>query len=266
MENYSDAAGRLAGHAAIVTGAGRGIGREIARRFAREGCAVVVNDLDASGVEAAAAEIRAFGGHSLAAAADVSCRGEVERLIGESIVHFGYIDILVNNAGVIGFSPFLEMAEEEWDRIYAVNVKGVFLCCQAIGRHMRERAEGTIINIASIAGKTAGLFAPHYASSKAAVINLTQALARELAPHRVRVNAICPGFVETEMLTDFEGTQARRLGLEEKAVKDSYLQLSGWHRMGTPSDIADLAVFLASGEAGYVTGQAINVCALGELH
>jgi len=266
MDNTSQGSARLIGKSAIITGAGRGIGRQIALSFVRESCAVLINDLGKSEIEQVVAETREAGGRSLGVQADVSRRVEVERLVGEAISVFGKIDVLVNNAGLISFGTFLELTEEEWDRIYAVNVKGVFLCCQIAGRHMRELEAGSIINIASIAGKTAGLFAPHYASSKAAVISLTQALAKELAPQHIRVNAICPSFVETEMLAGFERAQARRLGLEEKAVKDTYLQLSGWHRMGTPTDVAELAVFLASSESEYITGQAINICALGELH
>jgi NAD(P)-dependent dehydrogenase (short-subunit alcohol dehydrogenase family) len=257
---------KLAGKVAIVTGAGRGIGRQIALAFAREGCAVVVNDVDRENIAQVVGQMEASGGRCLGAAADVSRGPEVERMVGDALARFGQIDILVNNAGLISFSPFLELAEEEWDRLYAVNVKGVFLCSKAVGRHMRERREGVMLNIASIAGKTAGLYAPHYASSKAAVINLTQALAKELAPARVRVNAICPGFVETDMLSDFEEVQARKLGLDEQKVKDGYLELSGWHRMGHPADVADLALFLVCSESSYITGQAINVCALGELH
>jgi NAD(P)-dependent dehydrogenase (short-subunit alcohol dehydrogenase family) len=257
---------KLAGKVAIVTGAGRGIGKAIALRFGQEGCAVVANDVNQESVAQVAGQIQASGGRCLGAAADISRGLEVERMVNDALALFGKIDILVNNAGLISFAPFLELAEEEWDRLYAVNVKGVFLCSKAVGRHMRERREGVILNIASIAGKTAGLYAPHYASSKAAVINLTQALAKELAPARVRVNAICPGFVETDMLLDFEEVQARKLGLDEQEVKKGYLELSGWHRMGHPADVADLALFLACDQSSYITGQAINVCALGELH
>jgi NAD(P)-dependent dehydrogenase (short-subunit alcohol dehydrogenase family) len=257
---------KLKGKVGMVTGAGRGIGKEIALAFAREGCSVVVNDVNQESIAQVLGQVEASGGRCLGAAADVSRGLEVERMVGDALARFGKIDLLVNNAGLISFSPFLELAEEEWDRLYSVNVKGVFLCSKAVGRHMRGRREGVILNIASIAGKTAGLYAPHYASSKAAVINLTQALAKELAPARVRVNAICPGFVETGMLTDFQEVQARQLGLDEQKVKQSYLDLSGWHRMGRPEDVADLALFLASDESSYITGQAINVCALGELH
>jgi meso-butanediol dehydrogenase/(S,S)-butanediol dehydrogenase/diacetyl reductase len=257
---------RLADRVALVTGAARGIGREIALRFAREGAAVVVADVDTAGVDRVAAELKVSGSRGFGVEVDVASSAAVRRMVSDTLGRLGRIDVLVNNAGVISFSPFLDLAEEEWDRVYAINVKGVFLCSKAVGRHMKERQEGRIINISSIAGKTAGLYAPHYASSKAAVISLTQALARELAPYRVRVNAICPGFVETEMLRRFEETQARALGLGEEAVKKSYLELSGWYRMGTPGDVADLAVFLASEESDYITAQAINVCATGELH
>jgi NAD(P)-dependent dehydrogenase (short-subunit alcohol dehydrogenase family) len=251
---------------AIVTGAGQGIGKEIALRFAAEGCAVVVSDINSETIKGVKREIEGRGGRCLAVTADVAKSIDVQGMVQATLDQMGKVDILVNNAGVIRFSSLLDLTEEEWDWIYAVNVKGVFLCSKAVAVHMIGRKQGKIINIASIAGKTPGVGAPHYASSKAAVINLTQAVAKELAPYRVQVNAICPGFIETEMLAGMQEKQARGLGRSEEEVKKTYLDLCGWHRLGAPKDVADLAVFLATNEAEYITGQAINVSAIAELH
>jgi NAD(P)-dependent dehydrogenase (short-subunit alcohol dehydrogenase family) len=257
---------RLKGTVSLITGAGRGIGREIALRFIEEGSNLTVIDIDSRAINSLTTECKERGAQIIGIVADVTKVKDVQRAVSRTLSSFDGIDILVNNAGSISFAPIFDLTEEQWDRIFAVNVKGVFLFCQAVIPHLREKKQGKIVNIASIAGKTGGPFAAHYCASKGAVISFTQALAQELAPYRINVNAICPGFIETEMLEDFEKEHADHLGADLDEIKRAYLQKSGWHRMGIPLDVAGMAVFLASKEADYITGQAINVCAAGEFH
>jgi len=257
---------RLKGRVSLITGAARGIGREIALRFAEEGALLSVVDIDSIGIDSIAAECRERGSQTIGIIADVTKANEVQEAVSRTLSSFNGIDILVNNAGTIGFAPISDLTEEQWDRIFAVNVKGVFLFCQEVIPHLREKKRGKIINISSIAGKTGGPFAAHYCASKGAVISFTQALSKELAAYRINVNAVCPGFIETEMLEAFEKEQADYLGTDLGEIKNSYLEKSGWHRMGSPLDIANTVVFLASNEAAFITGQAINVCAAGEFH
>jgi NAD(P)-dependent dehydrogenase (short-subunit alcohol dehydrogenase family) len=257
---------RLKSTVSLITGAARGIGRDIALRFAEEGATLSVVDIDSRGIHNLTAECKERGTQTLGIVADVTKMIDVQRAVSQTLSSFDGINILVNNAGSISFAPILELTEEQWDHIFAVNVKGVFLFCQAVIPHLREKKQGKIINISSIAGKTGGSFAAHYCASKGAVISFTQALSQELAPYRINVNAICPGFIETEMLEDFVQKQADYLGADLEEIKRSYLQKSGWHRMGRPMDVAGMVVFLASKEADFITGQAINVCAAGEFH
>jgi NAD(P)-dependent dehydrogenase (short-subunit alcohol dehydrogenase family) len=257
---------RLEGRVSLITGAARGIGREIALRFAGEGAVLSLVDIDSAGIESLATECRKRGTQTIAVVADVTKAREVQGAVSRTLSAFNGIDILVNNAGTISFAPISDLTEEQWDRILAVNAKGVFLFCQAVISHMREKKRGKIINISSIAGKTGGPFAAHYCASKGAVISFTQALAQELAAYRINVNAVCPGFIETEMLEGFERVQADYMGTDLERIKNSYLENSGWYRMGIPMDVANTVVFLATNEADFITGQAINVCAAGEFH
>ena len=257
---------RLKHKVVLITGAGGGIGRTIAVRCAQEGARIVVNDINSRLINEVTNDIETRGGDVLGVDADVSNGEEVRRMVQKSLDYFGKIDILVNNAGIITFANIFNLTEEEWDSVFAVNARGVFLCSKAVIPHMAERKKGKIISISSIAGKTGGPYAAHYAASKFAVIGFTQVLARELAPYKIHVNAVCPGFIETKMLELFEEKQAHYLGLKKEDIKRDYIERSGWDRMGTPKDVANLVVFLASAEADYITGQAINVCAAGEFH
>jgi len=235
----------------IVTGAGVGIGREIARRLAREGMAVAVLDRDSASAQAVAAEI---GG--LAAAADVTSPEEVDRAVDAVLGRFHQIDVLVNNAGIAWMGPALDMPLEALQAMLRVNVEGVFIVSRAVLPHMIARRSGSVVNLASWAGKTGNANFAGYSASKFAVVGLTQALAREMAPHGIRVNAICPGIVvDTAMRTAIEAQQ-RHYGLPDTAERERSIPIG---RVSVPDDVARIAAFLASDESSYMTGESINL-------
>jgi len=235
----------------LVTGAGGGIGHAIARRLAREGVAIAVLDRDAAAAETVAAEI---GG--LALTADVTAPEEVGHAVAATISRFRQIDLLVNNAGIAWMGPALDMPLEALQAMLRVNVEGVFIVSRAVLPHMIARRSGSVVNLASWAGKTGPAFFAGYGATKYAVIGLTQALAREMAPHGIRVNAICPGIVvDTAMRTAIEAQQ-RRYGLPETAEREKSIPIG---RVSIPDDVARIAAFLASDEASYMTGESINL-------
>jgi NAD(P)-dependent dehydrogenase (short-subunit alcohol dehydrogenase family) len=241
----------LNGRVGLVTGAGGGIGREIARRLAGEGMSVAVLDRDGAAAQAVAAEI---GG--LAIAADVTSEEEVGGAVDTVLAAFKQIDLLVNNAGIAWMGPALDMPLEALQAMLRVNVEGVFIVSRAVLPHMIARRSGSVVNLASWAGKTGPAFFAGYGATKFAVIGLTQALAREMAPHGIRVNAICPGIVvDTAMRTAIEAQQ-RRYGLPETAEREKSIPIG---RVSVPDDVARIAAFLASDEASYMTGESINL-------
>ena len=241
----------LNGRVGLVTGGGAGIGRAIARRLARDGMAVAVLDRNAEAAQTVAIEI-----DGLAVTADVTEPEEVECAVDATLARFEKIDVLVNNAGVAWMGPALDMPLEALRSMLAVNVEGVFIVTRAVVPHMTKRRSGSIVNLASWAGKTGPAYFAGYGASKFAVIGLTQALAREMAPHGIRVNAICPGIVvDTAMRTAIEAQQ-HRYGLPETAEREKSIPVG---RVSVPDDVARVAAFLASDESSYMTGESINL-------
>lgn len=245
---------RLANKNAIVTGGAGGIGRATALAFAAEGAQVAVIDLRADAAEAVAAEIRAAGGTAVAIAADVSSEADVLRLIAATVEAFGGVDVVFNNAGIIRRSTVVETTEEEWDRVFGVNVKSIFLMCKHVVPLMAAAGGGSIVNTGSGWGLKGGGRAISYCASKGAVVNMTRALAIDHGPQGIRVNSVNPGDVNTGMLLE----EARQLDQDAQAfLAESADRPLG--RMGQPSEIAAAVVWLASDESSYVTGSALVV-------
>ncbi len=252
--------GELAGQVALVTGAGQGIGQAIALALARAGADVVVNDVRPAAATETAGAVEALGRKALAAPADLGVVREIEGLIARTAGAFGRLDVLVNNAGFIRPNPFGQVTERDWDETFAVNAKGLFFCMQAAAPLIARGGGGVILNLASIAGRGAPTLSPPYAASKAAVISLSQQSARALARQNVRVNAICPGIVNTEFnwrLDELIGVQQQGLPKGEFLRQRAGLVPLG--RLAEPEDVAAIVVFLASPAASYVTGQAFTV-------
>lgn len=242
---------RLQDKVAFITGAGAGIGREIAIHFSESGAKVVVAEIVEKRGQEVARMIENSGGEALFARVDVSSIPAIEAGVTQAIERFGKIDILVNNAGILEYRPFLNIVEKNWDRLINVNLKGSFFCAQFVAREMiRLGIKGSIINLASIASELAIEFQTHYVTSKGGVRMMTKGLALELAPHNIRVNAIAPGVILTEMTRD---------DLEEPTVREEALKKIPLGRLGTGLDVARAALFLASEESDYITGSLIFV-------
>ena len=243
---------KLANKTAIVTGARRGIGRAIALALAKEGANLVVSDISQEDCQKVVTEVEGFGGKGLALKCNVTSRAEVEDMVRRAVAEFSRMDILVNNAGIIGFKPFLKLTDEDWENTLNVNLKGQFLCAQAAAKEMAKNKWGRIINIASISSGGCGIAFPliaHYTASKGGIMALTEALALELTPQGINVNAICPGAIDTDMAK----------GTKESGQLEQVLLRIPKGRLGQPEDIANLAVFLASGESDYISGAAIVI-------
>ena len=237
---------------AIVTGAGQGIGRGIALALAQEGCNVVVSDINQENCVKVISEIEAIGTKALAVKCDVSKKNEVNNLISETIKEFKKLDILVNNAGIFPFVPFLEMTEEQWDKVLNVNLKSIFLCSQAAAKVMS--LDGRIIDVSSIASFVGFEGLAHYCASKGGINSLVRVLALELASKKITVNAVAPGAIDTPGAS--QPDQPRTAAEETKKQTIAMIPLA---RMGQPEDIANAVVFLASEKSSYITGQTIIV-------
>ena len=250
----------LAGKAAFVTGAASGIGKAVAIGFAAAAAGVAVCDIDAPGAAGTVEEIEAAGGRACAVCGDVASPNDVERMVAEAAETLGPIDILVNCAGLSAIRPFLETSEAQWDRTICVNLKSVFLTCQAVLPGMRQRKSGRIINLSSQSGKRGAAWYADYCASKFAIIGLTQSLAQEFAQDGIRINAISPGFVETEMWDEaMWAGYARKRKLQPGEVRQAVVDKIPLGRMGRPEEVAKVALFLASDDSAYMTGQSINV-------
>jgi 3-oxoacyl-(acyl-carrier-protein) reductase len=238
---------RLKDKIAVVTGAGRGLGKGIALKLAREGAKIAVCDVFEEKAQAVAAEIEKAGGRAIAVKADIANKPDVEAMFATAVSQFGPIDILVNNAGINRDGVLHKMTDENWDKVIAVNLTGTFYCLRLAAQQMRERGYGRIVNVASMSWL--GNFGQaNYAASKAGVVGLTKTAARELARKGITVNAVCPGFIDTEM------TRGVPENIWEMMVDKIW---SG--KVGSPEDVGNVVAFLASDEASYVTGEVINV-------
>ncbi|MGD0680840.1 MAG: 3-oxoacyl-ACP reductase FabG [Terracidiphilus sp.] len=238
---------RLRDKVAIVTGAGRGLGKGIALKLGREGANVVVNDVIEATAQEVAAEIGKAGGRAIGVKADIANKREVEAMFAKAVSEFGPIDILVNNAGINRDGMLHKMSDENWDKVIAVNLTGTFYCLRLAAQQMRKRGYGRIVNVASMSWL--GNFGQaNYAASKAGVVGLTKTAARELAKKGITVNAICPGFIDTEMTR----------GVPEN-VWEIMVGKIWTGKVGLPEDVGNVVAFLVSDEASYVTGEVINV-------
>jgi meso-butanediol dehydrogenase / (S,S)-butanediol dehydrogenase / diacetyl reductase len=244
----------LSGKRAFVTGGAQGIGRAIAAALTRSGVKVVIADIDGATAKRTAKEIGASS-----VEIDVRERASVERAFAEALKHLGGCDICIANAGVSTMQRALDLTDEDWDFNFAVNARGIFLTNQIAARHFVAQGAGCIVNTASLAAKVGAPLLAHYSASKFAVLGWTQALARELAPTGIRVNAVCPGFVKTGMQAREIEWESRLRNMSAQQVVDEYVAQTPLGRLEEPEDVADVVVFLCSDQARFMTGQGINV-------
>ena len=238
---------RLEGRVALITGAGSGIGEATARRFAREGAIVVVNDVDIELARPVVTELQKEGARALSVAADVTKRADVEAMVHHVVAEFGRLDVLINNAGINRDAMSHKMTEEQWDQVLTVNLKGTFLCAQAALTQMREHGWGRVINTSSV-GSLGNIGQANYAASKAGVIGLTRTLALEYAKFGITVNCVAPGPVMTRMLASVP-----------EAIREKIVARVPTGRIARPEEIAGVHAFLASEDAAYITGQVLFV-------
>ncbi|MGZ2456204.1 glucose 1-dehydrogenase [Rhizobium sp. BK398] len=244
----------------VITGGSRGIGAAIARRFAKEGANLVISANEDS-VHAVAEQIRAEGGKAISLVGDVTDKASVKALYDAAEHAFDTVDISIQNAGVITIARVEDLTENEWDKVMAVNTKGVFLCAQeAISRMRKHKRGGRIINTASGQARDGFIYTPHYAASKMGVVGITQSLAKEVATEKITVNAFCPGIIETDMWAYNDQAWGKLLGnYAPGELMKEWVEGIPMKRAGSGEDVAGLVTFLASDDAAYITGQTINV-------
>lgn len=238
---------------ALITGARRGMGRTHALTMARYGAKVVVTDINQEECEEVVEEIKKQGGEAIALKMDVTNKAEVEKGVKTAVKNFGSLDILVNNAGIVEFKPFLELTEQDWDKMLAINLKGQFLCAQAAAKQMQKQKSGVIVNIASVAMGQQGVGFPniaHYCASKGGIAAMTEALAVELAQFNIRVNGIAPGMIDTPMIDTVKS---------DPKMIDAMLARVPLHRVGKPEEVSELVAFLASDDSSYMTGSMVVI-------
>ncbi len=239
---------RLKNKAVIVTGAGQGLGKGIALRLAAEGAKVTVVDIDQAKCLAVKEELVQAGYQAIAVPCNVANRAEVENMVEETVKAFGTVDVLINNAGITRDSMTVKMSDAQWDAVLDVNLKSVFLCCQAVLKVMVPQMSGKIVNIASLSGEMGNIGQLNYSAAKAGVIGVTKTLAREMAKKQINVNAISPGFIDSEMTAQIP-----------EQVREQLIKAIPLGRSGKPLDIANACLFLASDESDYITGQVLRL-------
>jgi meso-butanediol dehydrogenase/(S,S)-butanediol dehydrogenase/diacetyl reductase len=249
----------LKGKIAIVTGGARGIGKSTVEGFVNEGTSVVISDILFDAAQELAEKLTKDGAKVLAVKTDVSQKSDADNLVAATLKEFGKIDILVNAAGIVRDNKFVDIEEEEWDRILNINTKGVYLVTRAVVPHMIAARQGKIVNFSSLAGKRGGVGLTHYSATKFAIIGITQTLARELAEYNINVNSVCPGVVRTAMWELLLDARAKRQGVTREQVWNEWMEQIPLKRPQTPEDIANVVLFLSSEVSKNVTGEAINV-------
>ena len=258
---------RFEGKSVTITGGNKGIGSAISLAFAREGARLLIGySSDKGAAETTAGQVADEGGEADIFKVDVTVKQECEAFIDRAVKRFGRIDICVNNAGVSTMNWIVDLTEEEWDFNMDVNAKGVFLSCQKEARQfISQGGGGRIINIASVAAKKPAMLLGHYAASKYAVLGFSKTLAQEVAKHGITVNCVCPGFVRTAMQEREAGWEAELRGLSREQVLEEYIAATPLGRLEEPEDIAGIVLFLASDDAAFMTGQAINIAGGAEM-
>lgn len=252
--------GKLDGQVALITGAAGGLGQALAEGFVREGCHLFLSDLESPKLSRVIDHLRSRGATVQGAPADLRSCEQTRAVVERAIKEYGHLDVLVNNAAVSSMRSLWELTEHDWNKVLDVNVKGLFFALQSTARHMAERGGGSIINIASVAGRVGRPTLLHYAASKAAVISITRSAALALAKERVRVNAIAPGMIDTEMLHDLQSAWNEISPGEDKSANHPSPNKVPLGRVAKPEDIVPTAVYLASRDSEYMTGQTLNVC------
>lgn len=243
----------------IVTGGGKGIGKAISIAFAKNGANLVIADVDVNAAQGVEREIKIIGRDCLAVKTDVSNSKEVCDMVEKTMQKFNHIDILVNNAGIMIPSLLVDTKECDWDTNIDVNLKGVFLCSQAVARYMIKQKSGKIINISSMAGKIPAAAEGAYAAAKLGVIALTKTMGYELAPHGINVNTICPGLINTDMFRKSFKEKTSSSGISFEEVEKKLISRIPVGRLGKTQDVADLVLFLASEKTTYISGQSVNI-------